>query len=834
MSEIKEVNNDMVNEIKNSFLWHRKSSLAKDEYTATAHDNYLTLALTVRDMLIDGWIQTQQKYYDIDAKRIYYLSLEFLIGRTLGNSMINLGIFNECETAMKELGIDLDGLRDEEKDAGLGNGGLGRLAACFLDSMATLGYPGYGYGIRYDYGIFNQKIKNGYQVEEPDDWLKLGDPWEIERPEFELRVHFYGNVRSESGPKGKIIYHWENTQDVFAIPYDIPIPGYNNNTVNTLRLWVARSVNEFDFGDFNAGNYIDAVEDKNISENISKVLYPNDSSVAGKILRLKQQYLFVAASIWDIFRRYNKYHKDFKEFPEKVAIQLNDTHPAIAIAELMRLLIDEYGVEWKEAWRITVNTFAYTNHTLMPEALEKWPVSMIEKLLPRHMQIIYQMNLEFLQEVQRHYPGDLDRMRRMSLIDESGERYVRMAFLAIIGSHSVNGVAELHTKLLKQNLLKDFYGMYPDKFNNKTNGITQRRWLLKSNPGLSRLINETIGNKWITDLYELKKLEKYADDPGFQKKWQGAKKENKKRLAKEIEKETGIIVNIDSIFDVQVKRLHEYKRQLLNVLNIISQYYWIKDNPKSIFVPRTYIFGAKAAPGYQMAKLIIKLINNVGNVINYDLDIGDKIKVIFLPNYRVSLAEIIFPASDLSEQISTAGTEASGTGNMKFALNGALTIGTLDGANVEIAEEVGMNNIFIFGLKVEEVEEIRLKGYNPGYFYQNNKSLKLVIDRIASGYFSLGEDPNLFKPIVDMLLNYDYYLNMADFESYTGCQKKVSEEFNNEKAWTRKSILNVARIGKFSSDRTIKQYAEEIWKAKPADINIAESKIKFCTDNEKH
>ncbi len=820
MENITGIDQKKVEEIKIAFLKHRKSSLAKDEYTATHHDNFLSLALTVRDMLIENWIKTQQTYYDKDAKRIYYLSMEFLIGRTLGNSMINLGIFNEYEKAMNELGLDLDELRNEEKDAGLGNGGLGRLAACFLDSMATIGYPGYGYGIRYDYGIFNQKIVNGYQVEEPDDWLKLGSPWEIERPEFELRVHFYGNVKTDKLSRGKVKIKWENTEDVYAIPYDIPIPGYGNNTVNTLRLWAARSINEFDFSDFNAGNYIEAVEDKNISENISKVLYPNDNSVAGKILRLKQQYFFVAASIWDIVRRYKKYHKTFKEFPDNVAIQLNDTHPSIAIAELMRYLLDEEGIEWNEAKDITIRTFAYTNHTLMPEALEKWPVGMMEKLLPRHMQIIYQINLEFLQEVLNKYPGDLDRMRRMSLIDESGERYVRMAFLAIVGSHSVNGVAELHTELLKQNLLNDFYKIYPERFNNKTNGITQRRWLLKSNPALSNLITENIGSKWITELDQLKKLEGFLDNGEFLTSWNNIKKENKKRLSDVIKNETGIKVNIDSMFDVQVKRLHEYKRQLLNVLYIISLYNNIKKNPSGSFLPRTYIFGAKAAPGYYMAKLIIKLINNVARVINNDAAVGDRLKVVFLPNYRVSLAEIIFPASDLSEQISTAGTEASGTGNMKFALNGALTIGTLDGANVEIAKEVGMENIYIFGLKVEEVEELRTRGYNPRSHYENNIRLKNVIDIINSGFFCQGEDPNLFRPIIENLLNYDIYMHLADFKSYSDCQEKVAEEFQNKELWTKKSILNVARIGKFSSDRTIKEYADEIWKAKPLVIEL--------------
>ncbi|URA09433.1 glycogen/starch/alpha-glucan phosphorylase [Thermospira aquatica] len=807
------LNRELVEQIKEGFLRHRHYSLAKDEYTATDYDNFLSLAYTVRDMLFDRWIKTQQTYYNKDVKRVYYLSLEFLMGRTLGNALVNLGIEKEAEVAMKELGLDIAVLREEEKDAGLGNGGLGRLAACFLDSMATLGMAGYGYGIRYDYGIFNQKFVNGYQVEEPDDWLKLGYPWEVERCEFQLRVRFYGNVRVERDANGYERYIWEKTQDVLAIPFDVPIPGYKNDVVNTLRLWTSRATNEFDFHDFNAGNYIDAVEEKNLSENISKVLYPNDNSVAGKILRLKQQYLFVAASLWDILRRYKKHHKDFKDFPKKVAIQLNDTHPAIAVAELMRLLVDEEGLVWEEAWKITQQVFGYTNHTLMPEALEKWPVAMMEELLPRHMQIIYKINADFLAEVSRRFPGDVDRLRRMSLIDESGERYVRMAWLATVGSHSINGVAALHTELLKKELFHDFYEMFPERFNNKTNGITPRRWLLKSNPKLSTLITENIGDEWTIDLFKLRGLEKFAEDKAFHKKWQDIKRENKVKLAEIIARETGVQVNVDSMFDVQVKRLHEYKRQLLNALHIIHLYNQLKENPSMNFVPRTFIFGAKAAPGYFMAKMIIKLINNIAKVINSDPVVGDKMKVVFLPNYRVSLAEKIFPASDLSEQISTAGTEASGTGNMKFALNGALTIGTLDGANVEIAEEVGMENIFIFGLKVDEVEALKKQGYHPYHYYETNPNIRKVIDLIASGYFSQGEDPNLFKPIVDNLLYSDPYLCLADFQLYADCQKKVSEAYLDTFAWTKKSILNVARIGKFSSDRTIIEYNKDIWKA---------------------
>lgn len=813
------VDRKLIESIKESFLRHRKYSLAKDEYTATPHDNYHSLALVVRDMMIEKWIETQQTYYDKNVKRCYYLSLEFLMGRTLGNSLVNLEVYDECKTAMEELGLNIEDIREEEIDAGLGNGGLGRLAACFLDSMATLELPCYGYGIRYDYGIFNQKIVDGYQVEEPDNWLKLGNPWEIEREEFEIRVKFFGDVVSYKNKHNKVCYKWENTQDVLAMPYDIPIPGYNTNTVNTLRLWTAKATNEFDFNEFNMGNYVDAVEDKNKWENISKVLYPNDVTENGKILRLQQQYFFVTASLKDIIRRFMKYNSDFKDFPNKVAIQLNDTHPAIAIPELMRILIDEYEVAWKDAWEITINTFGYTNHTLLPEALEKWPVWMMEKLLPRHMQIIYQINYEFLSAVSLKYPGDVDRLRRMSIIDEGGERYVRMAYLAVVGSHSTNGVAALHSELLKSELLRDFFEFLPERFNNKTNGITQRRWLLKSNPSLSNLITEKVGDEWTKDLYKLKKLEKFATDKDFIKQWQKIKLENKKELAKIIKRDTGVTVNVNSIFDVQIKRLHEYKRQLLDVLNIISLYIDLKSNPNMDFVPRTFIFGAKAAPGYYMAKLIIKLINNVGSVVNNDPDIGDKMKVVFMPNYRVSLAENIFPASDLSEQISTAGKEASGTGNMKFALNGALTIGTLDGANVEIAEEVGNDNIFIFGLKVEDVAELKKKGYNPREYYDKNPRLKKVIDLLSCGFFST-ENPSLFQPIVDKLMYHDEYFLMADFQMYYDEQQKVSKVYKDYDKWTTMAIMNVANMGKFSTDRTIKEYAEDIWNVKPLNIQM--------------
>ena len=809
----------VVERFKKSFLDHRLYSLGKDEYSATKYDNFQALCFVVRDMMIEKWIKTQQTYYNVDAKRVYYLSLEFLMGRTLGNSLTNLCVYDECDKALKELDLNLDDLREEEVDAGLGNGGLGRLASCFLDSMATLGLPAYGYGIRYDYGIFNQKIVDGYQVEEPDNWLKNENPWEFKRTENQMLVRFYGDVTTYRD-KDKTSFKWNNTQDVFAVPFDMPIPGYSNNTVNTLRLWTARASNQFDFNEFNLGRYVEAVGDKNEWEKISKVLYPNDITEMGKILRLQQQYFFVSASLQDIIRRYVKFDgdKNFKNFSDKVAIQLNDTHPSIAIPELMRILVDEYGVPWKEAWDNTVKTFGYTNHTLLPEALEKWPVNMIEKLLPRHMQIIYQINYEFLSAVSVKYPGDVDRLRRMSIIDETGERYVRMAYLAIIGSHSTNGVAALHSELLKNDVLKDFYEFYPDRFNNKTNGVTQRRWLLKANTDLSDLITSKIGDKWVVDLYQLKKLEKFVDDKDFIKEWQEIKLNNKKKLAEIIKKEVNIDVDVNSIFDVQVKRLHEYKRQLLNVLNIIALYIELKANPNMNFVPRTFIFGAKAAPGYYIAKLIIKLINNVGNVVNNDLDIKNRIKVLFLPNYRVSLAEKIFPASDLSEQISTAGKEASGTGNMKFALNGALTIGTLDGANIEIAEEVGDENIFIFGLKVEEISELKKKGYDPKHYYNSNNRLKKVIDLISCGFFST-ENPSLFQPIVDILMYNDTYFHMADFQLYYDMQQKVSKVYLDKEKWTKMAIMNVANMGKFSADRTINEYVKDIWNVKSFKIN---------------
>ncbi len=809
-----------IESLQNSFVNHLEYSLGKDEYSATENDLYSSIALTTRDRLIERWIETQQNYYKTKAKRVYYLSLEFLIGRTLGNSLINLDLYEPASKALEELGYDLEELREKEWDAGLGNGGLGRLAACFMDSLSTLELPATGYGIRYEYGIFFQSIKNGFQVETPDNWLRFGNVWELSRPEFLYPVHFYGKAEHYTDDKGKDRCRWADTEEVMAIAHDTPIPGYGTNTVNNLRLWSAKSSREFDFNYFNDGDYIKAVSDKATSENITKVLYPNDNVFEGKELRLKQEYFFVSATLQDIIRRFKKTHSDFKDFPEQVAIQLNDTHPAIAIPELMRVLIDDEGYPWDSAWDITVKTFAYTNHTVLPEALERWSVALVEHVLPRHMQIIYEINRRFLEKVSEIYPGNSHLQGELSIIEEGPDKKVRMANLAIVGSHTVNGVAALHTEIIKNSIFNGFYNLWPKKFQNKTNGVTQRRWLKLCNPGLSKLIDETIGNGWTKDLYELKKLIPYADDETFQNKWMDVKRENKEALAEYIKSRNKIDVNVDSIFDILVKRIHEYKRQLLDVLHVITLYNRIKDNPSGDFVPRTVIFAGKAAPGYHMAKLIIKLINSVSDVINNDPEIGGKLKVVFLRNYAVSNAQKIIPAADLSEQISTAGYEASGTGNMKFALNGALTIGTLDGANVEIREEVGDENIFIFGLDSDGVTNIKHSGYNPYYYYETNPELKRVIDQIDSGFFS-PESPDLFKPISDSLLKHgDNYLLLADYDSYIKSQDEVSRTFKDKKKWARMSILNAANMGKFSSDRTIAEYARDIWNVKPVPIKL--------------
>ena len=809
--------------IQLSFANHLEYSLSKDQYTATLRDLYHSLALGTRDRLIERWIRTQQMYYSHDVKRVYYLSAEYLMGRALVNNLINLGIYDESRKAMEELSIDLESIEEEEPDMGLGNGGLGRLAACFLDSLATLEIPAYGYGIRYEFGIFDQVIRNLSQAEQPDAWLKYGNPWEIPRPEYTVTVHFYGNVKQTYSADGKLKSEWTDTDDVIGIPYDTPIGGYGNNTVNTLRLWSARASNEFDLQYFQGGDYLKAVEEKNLSENISKVLYPNDQIYEGKELRLKQQYFFVSCAIQDIVRRYLVRQKSFDAFQDKVAIQMNDTHPSLAVAELMRILLDDHGLSWEQAWNITTRTCAYTNHTLLSEALEKWPVSMFGTLLPRHLLIIYEINRRFLRDVSVRYISDEERLRRMSIVEETPEKKIRMAHLAIVGSHSVNGVAEMHSRLLREKELKDFYEMYPERFNNKTNGITPRRWLLAANPDLARLITDTIGNDWIRNLEALKKLEPFAEDSGFRKAWSDVKAGNKEKFAGLVCRLTGVSLNPASIFDMQVKRIHEYKRQMLNILHVIYCWLKLKQVPQFDMHPRTFLFGGKSAPGYFIAKTVIQFICHVAEMLNRDPSTNERLKVVFIPNYRVSLAEKIFPAADVSEQISTAGYEASGTSNMKFALNGAITVGTFDGANIEIAGEVGHENIHIFGLTAEEVTEM-LPSYHPQEYYGKDPLLKQALDLIREGFFN-PEDPALFHPLTALLMNEDRFLTLADFEAYHQCQMKVDRLYRNPDIWTRKAILNVARMGRFSSDRTISEYNRDIWNAAPLTITKSEKPV---------
>ena len=802
--------------LRDEFERHLRLTLARDRYSATDHDYYVALALAVRDRLIDRWIATQQTHHRENVKRIYYLSLEFLMGRLLGNNVINLKLEDECRQAMCEIGLNWEYLRDREVDAGLGNGGLGRLAACFLDSMSTLDLPAIGYGLRYDFGIFKQQIVKGYQIEQPDDWLKFGYPWEIPHPEFCYTVQFGGHVELRTGAAGET-WEWIPGKAVMGIPYDLPVVGYGGKTVNTLRLWSARATEDFDFDDFNRGEYVEAVAKKVLAENLTKVLYPNDNIFEGKELRLSQEYFFVSCSVQDVIRRFKSDGTAWRTFPDKAFFQLNDTHPALVVAELMRILVDREGVLWDEAWEITTACTGYTNHTILPEALEKWPVDMLGRLLPRHLQIIYEINGRFIKDVAIRYPMDSDRLRRMSIVDEDGSRSIRMAHLAMVGSCSVNGVSRLHTELLKKRVLADFADYWPAKFNNKTNGITPRRWLLKANPPLARLITSRIGDGWITDLDQLRGLENYANDADFGGKFRSAKRDNKVALTRYIESTLGITVSPDSIFDVQIKRLHEYKRQLMLALYIVVLYNRLKANPKLDIAARTFIFGAKAAPGYGMAKLIIKLISEIGTVINRDPQVAEKLKVVFLPNYRVSLAEKIIPAADLSEQISLAGTEASGTGNMKLQLNGALTIGTLDGANVEILEEVGPENIFIFGLTAEQVEQQR-PHYNPWDVFHADEEIRRALELIQRDFFSLLE-PGSFQSIYHSLLDGgDHYMVLADLRGYIEAQEKVDAAFKNRDGWDRKAIVNVARAGKFSSDRTIAEYASEIWNVKPCEV----------------
>ena len=796
--------------LKEDFAWHLRYTLAKYDGTATPRDRYTAFAYAVRDRIVERWMKTQERYHRQNERRVYYLSLEFLIGRLLGNNVINLKIDRECSKALKAYGIDWNSLRDFEVDAGLGNGGLGRLAACFLDSMSTLDLAGMGYGLRYDFGIFRQRIVNGQQVEEPDNWLKDGYPWECARPEYAQQVQFGGHVEctDEQGLKWK----WVGDEVVEGIPYDLPVVGYRN-AVNTLRLWSAKAPDEFSLADFNKGSYVEAVERKVLAENLTKVLYPNDNTLAGKELRLRQQYFFVCCSLADILRRFREDNDDWHKLPDKAFIHLNETHPALVIPELMRVLIDNEGLDWDTAWDITCRATGYTNHTILPEALEKWPVSMMERLLPRHLQIIYEINGRFLRQISSLYPNDPDRLARMSLIDEGGERYVRMANLAIIGSSSVNGVAQLHTEILKKSLFRDFFELMPNHFHNVTNGITPRRWLLKANPPLAQLITEAIGDTWITDLADLKRVESRVDDPTFLACLAKIKLSNKRVLAKYIYDTQGITVDPASLFDVQVKRLHEYKRQLLLALYIIIFYNRLLADATYDPVPRTFIFAAKAAPGYHMAKTIIRLIHGIADVVNNDSRVRGKIKVVFLPDYRVSLAEKIMPAAELSEQISLAGTEASGTGNMKFMINGALTLGTYDGANVEIHQEVGDANMFLFGLRTEDVAKLR-PIYRARDWYEKDAEIRQALDMVRRNVFSAHE-PGLFDPIVRSLLDYnDYYMLLADLRSYSDAQDRVDATYRNTDRWNRMSLTNIARSGRFSSDRAVAEYARDIWHVK--------------------
>ncbi|MBN1886171.1 MAG: glycogen/starch/alpha-glucan phosphorylase [Candidatus Krumholzibacteriota bacterium] len=798
------------------FANHLEYSLSKDQYTATVRDLYHALALTARDRLIEQWIRTQQHYYDVDAKRVYYLSAEYLLGRALVDNLVNLNIYAETREAMATLNLDIDELAGQEPDAGLGNGGLGRLAACFLDSMAALELPSYGYGIRYEFGIFDQAIRDLGQVELPDCWLKYGNPWEIERPEYSFTVKFHGRTRDTTWPDGSQRTLWVDTRDVLGVAHDTPIAGYDNTTVNTLRLWASRASKEFDLEYFQNGDYLKAVEEKNLSENISKVLYPSDTNDQGRELRLKQQYFFVSCSIQDIVRRYLVNHDTFDVFPEKVAIQMNDTHPSLAVVELMRLLVDEQHLPWEQAWDITTRSCAYTNHTILAEALEEWPVQIFGSLLPRHLQIVYEINRRFLRDVSIAHPGDDDRARRMSIVREDAGRKIRMSHLAIVGSHAVNGVARLHTGLLREGIFRDFDDFFPGRIRNVTNGITPRRWLLAANPALAGLVSGAIGTDWVRNLDELRRLEAYADDAGFRSRFAAVKKQNKSALADLAEDLTGYLVDPDTIFDVQVKRIHEYKRQLLNILHVIYLWVRLKEEPEFRLHPRTFVFAGKAAPDYEAAKLIIRLICHTAEMINTDPVTRETLRVVFLPNYRVTLAERIIPAADVSEQISTAGYEASGTGNMKLALNGALTVGTLDGATVEIAGEVGRENLFLFGLEANEVAALR-PVYDPREYARRDPALEEAIGLVDRGFFS-PDQPGLFRPLVERLLNEDPYLVLADFADYHRCQMDVDRIYRDRDEWLRRAILNVARMGRFSSDRSIADYNRKIWRAEPVSI----------------
>jgi glycogen phosphorylase len=786
---------------------------------ATRNDYYMSLAYAIRDRILQRWVASVKQYLEGKHRIVSYLSAEYLLGPHLANNLINLGIYKEADQATKELGINLDWLIEKEVEPGLGNGGLGRLAACYMDSLATLEVPAIGYGIRYQFGIFEQDIRDGWQVEDTDNWLRRGNPWEIGRRELSYDVKLGGYLQHYTDRDGRFRSKWIPELTVKGVAYDTPILGYKVNTTNTLRLWKSEAPKSFDFQSFNSGDYNFAVNQKIVCENLSKVLYPNDETLNGKKLRLQQQYFFVCCSLQDMIGIHLRQGEKIEDFQSTFSVQLNDTHPAVAIAEMMRLLLDEHDLEWSTAWSVTTKTFAYTNHTLLPEALEKWDLELFSSVLPRHLEIIYEINRRFLDEVTVRVYGNHEKIQSLSLIGEGPRKYIKMANLACVGSFAINGVAELHTDLLKKTVLKDWYSLYPEKFSNKTNGVTPRRWMVLSNPKLTDLISSKIGDGWIKHLEELKDLEKFADDPDFQKQWMEVKLDMKKDLAVKIKNRTGIQVNPESLFDIQVKRIHEYKRQHLNILHVITLYNRIKQNPDLDIVPRTFVFAGKAAPGYKLAKLIIKLINSVGDIVNNDPDVKDKLKVVFYPNYNVTNAQKIYPAADLSEQISTAGKEASGTGNMKLSLNGALTIGTLDGANVEIRECVGDENFFLFGLTAEEVSKLRSEGYNPFEYYQNNADLKLAMDQIASGYFSHLDD-SVFKELVKSLLHDDQFLLFADYQSYVDCQDKVDEVYRDKSKWAKMSILNTARMGKFSSDRSIRQYCDEIWKVKSVPVTL--------------
>jgi len=805
--------------IKHDFLENLFTHQAKFPEVATPNDNYLALSYTVRDRLLHRWIHTSHTYFSQSCRTVAYLSAEFLIGPQLGNNLVSLGIGEPTRQAMDDLGLSLDELLEQEEEPGLGNGGLGRLAACYLDSLATLEIPATGYGIRYEFGIFDQAIKDGWQVEVLDHWLHLGYPWEIAHPEIAFRVGFGGHTEHYADAKGHYRVRWVPEQILKGFPNDTPILGHRTNTANMLRLWQAQAYTSLDLQAFNVGDYRRAVEEKALSENITKVLYPNDESEAGKALRLQQQYFFISCSLQDMIRIYEQHEKTMDHFHEKYAVQLNDTHPSLTVAELMRILVDDREMPWETAWEITTKTLSYTNHTLMPEALETWPLPLMQKLLPRHVEIIFEINRRFLNEIRLRYPNDTARLQRMSLIDERGERRVRMAHLATVGSHAVNGVAKLHSDLLRETVLRDFAELSPEKFSNKTNGITPRRFLMLANPGLSALITEAIGESWISDLTRLRDLEKFADDAAFAEKWKNVKHDNKKALAESAWTKYQLQFDPESMFDVQVKRIHEYKRQHLNVLHAITLYRRLKLDPKREESPRTIIFGGKAAPGYHAAKLIIKLIHSVGEVINNDRDMKDRLRIIFLPDLNVKNAQRIYPAADLSEQISTAGKEASGTGNMKFALNGAMTIGTLDGANIEIRDEVGEDNFFLFGLTAAEVQKIQAEGYRPRDIYNGNAELHEAMSLLRSGFFSRG-DRLLFEDMVKNLIEHDDFMLLADFAAYVDCQSRVSAAYKDTKHWTRMSILNTARMGKFSSDRAIREYCDDIWKIRPVRVGM--------------